>query len=148
MPTTPHLPIDQLVKGFQDHSLPLSQWTHEAHLRTGLWHLYHYSPDEATCILRAGIITYNHAQGGTNTPTGGYHETITLFWIAVLHHFIQQFSSDTTFAALEQQFLAGPLSDKNLPFLYFSRQRLLSTAARSRWMEPDLQAMPGEAGST
>jgi hypothetical protein len=141
MPETPTLSIEQLVQSFQDLSLPLSEWTHEAHLRAGLWHVYHYSLDEATCLLRAGIIIYNHAQGGKNTPNSGYHETITLFWISVLDHFVKTFPAGNSLPFIENQFLQSKWASKNLPFLYFSRERLFSVKARSRWIEPDLQPL-------
>lgn len=139
MPATHTLPIEQLIRSFKDRSLPAAHFTHEAHLRTGLWYVYHHQDDEATCLLRAGIIIYNHSQGGVNDASNGYHETITLFWIAILSRFVRQFPADTAFEEIEQKFMNSPLADKNLPFLYFSRERLLSAAARSRWMEPDIQ---------
>lgn len=141
MPESSILPIDQLANAFQDQSLPPSRWTHEAHLRVGLWHVYHYSLEEATCLLRAGIIIYNHVQGTPNTPSSGYHETITLFWTRILYHFAHSFSADTSLADIEFQFLKSDLFSKNLPFLYFSRERLFSVEARSRWIEPDLQPL-------
>lgn len=141
MPATHILPIDMLVQAFADRSLPLEQWTHEAHLRTALYYLYHHSEAEATCLLRSGIIIYNHHQGGVNTPDNGYHETLTLFWITIISRFIKSHASGNPLAAMEKDFLNCSQADKNLPFSYFSRQRLLSTEARSRWVEPDLQPL-------
>ena len=56
-------------------------WTHEAHLLVALWHLHNHAVDEATCLLRARIISYNVAVGTENSSASGYHETMTLFWI-------------------------------------------------------------------
>lgn len=85
--------IKALVTQFQDRTLPKEAWTHEAHLIVALWYVQNYSKAEATCLLRAGIINYNVSVGTVNTPTGGYHETITLFWIGVIYDFLKSIKS-------------------------------------------------------
>jgi len=81
--------IEALVAQFQARTLPSARWTHQAHLATAVWFLKHHSRDEATCYLRSGIIAYNVAIGGQNTPAGGYHETLTLFWIDVVARYLE-----------------------------------------------------------
>lgn len=134
--------LDELVQQFQQLSLPKEAWTHQAHLCVGTWYLSHYTKSEATCFLRSGIITYNASLGGTNDPQNGYHETITLFWIWVLHNFVQQ----TNGSAYERcnKLVNSRYSGKQLPFLFFSRDRLLSVAARANWVEPDHRALDFE----
>ena len=39
--------IASLTRAFCDRTLRKSQWTHEAHLRVGLWHLLHASEEIA-----------------------------------------------------------------------------------------------------
>jgi hypothetical protein len=89
-----HTEIEALINGFTSQTLPLIAWTHEAHLTVALWFLYHYSQAEATCLIRSGIIVYNKASGGENTPQKGYHETITLFWIKIIGNYLQNNKSD------------------------------------------------------
>ena len=60
--------IQTLIEGFRSRTLPAAQWTHEAHLVTGLWFNYRYSDLEAICYLRSGIISYNISTGGENSP--------------------------------------------------------------------------------
>src|SRR5215218_2173125 len=76
--------IETLVRGFEDGSLPRAEWTHEAHLTMALWYLRLHPRDEATRLVRDGIRRYNEGQGNAT----GYHETITLAWIAVIVRFL------------------------------------------------------------
>ena len=80
--------IETLVAQFQNQTLPVAAWTHEAHLTVAVWYLTHYNLAEATCLLRSGIITYNNAVGTPNNATRGYHETLTLLWIRIVYYFI------------------------------------------------------------
>ena len=87
--------ILNLIEGFKSRTLPAAQWTHEAHLITGLWFNYTYSELEAICFLRSGIISYNISSGGENTSEKGYHETLTLFWCRILNSFVTKNASLT-----------------------------------------------------
>lgn len=134
--------ILDLVEGFRNRTLPAEKWTHEAHLTTALWFLVNYSKEEATCYLRSGIITYNVATGGENTPVGGYHETITLFWITIIDRFVSN-HPDLNLPELCHAFLRSTQASKELPMKYYSRELLFSTGARARWVAPDLMEMGG-----
>jgi hypothetical protein len=133
--------FNSLVQAFADHTLPRSQWTHQAHLTVALWYFIHYSPAEATNQIRKGIQQYNAAHGIPTTPTGGYHETLTLFWCRL----VQQFLADRQAASLTLETVNALIQrccDPKLPFVYYSRDRLLSLEARITWVEPDLQPLP------
>ena len=130
-------PIGKLIATFENFTLPIEEWTHEAHLSTALWYLYTYSKAEAICRIRSGIITYNHVQGGGNTPSRGYHETITLFWVWVIDNYLQQFGRDKSFEEVRTHFLGSKYAGKHLPMRYYTKKRLMSVEARSQWVEPD-----------
>ena len=68
--------------------MPKAEWTHEAHLRVGLWHLLRYPEGEALRRLRDGIRRYNTACGVAKTEASGYHETITRFCVRVIGRFL------------------------------------------------------------
>ncbi|MEL6653405.1 MAG: hypothetical protein AAFQ87_21620 [Bacteroidota bacterium] len=127
------------IAQFEAHTLPVSEWTHAAHIRTALWYVHHYGLEAALCYLRSGIITYNASVGGQNTPEGGYHETLTIFWTEAVAHWLADAEVGDSFgerwAAAEESYLM----DKQLPFRYWTKERLMSTGARARWLEPDLQ---------
>ncbi|MEN0003408.1 MAG: hypothetical protein AAF798_04670 [Bacteroidota bacterium] len=131
--------VDNLVKAFQNKSLPEKAWTHEAHLTVGLWYLTHYTKDQATCHLRSGIITYNASLGGKNDHQSGYHETMTLFWIWLLDQYLQRHKGDLI--ALIEQFLKSKYSSARLPFLFYSKDYLMSTQGRAAWVKPNLQGL-------
>ena len=135
------LDIRQLVAGFESQALPSNAWTHEAHLSVGLWYLLEYGLDIALCKIRPGIIAYNLASGGQNTADGGYHETLTIFWMRMLHQFVREYGrSSSRYETIRQQLLASPYADKGLPLKYYSRELLFSARARGQWVEPDLNA--------
>lgn len=135
----PH--IDRLAEEFCDRTLPKEEWTHEAHLRVGLWHLLHYSPTEAMSRLRDGIRQYNVVCGVANTDTSGYHETITQFYVTVIAHFLEGQDSSRPVEQLAADLLKT-YGDRHLLFIYYSKERLMSKQARRQWIEPDLTPMP------
>jgi hypothetical protein len=53
---------DQLAAAFCERTLPKGQWTHEAHLRVGLWHVLRHPADRALDLLRERISAYNVAR--------------------------------------------------------------------------------------
>ncbi|OKH46709.1 hypothetical protein NIES2101_24600 [Calothrix sp. HK-06] len=127
--------IENLVKAFDNCTLPRSEWNHAAHLTVALWYLKNYEQD-ATKRIREGIQKYNTAIVIQTTPNSGYHETITLFWIRT----VQNFLSIAEEKSILQ--LANELVSKyhpNLPLQYYSRELLMSWQARVNWVEPDLK---------
>lgn len=132
--------IETLVAQFQSQTLALDAWTHEAHLTVALWHLKNYSLAEATCYLRSGIITYNNAVGTPNNPSRGYHETLTLFWIKIVCHFVTT-NSDKNLLTLCNIFLESAYAAREFPLQFYSRDLLFSTEARAFWVEPDQKAL-------
>lgn len=131
---------DELAAAFLAGALPKSAWTHEAHLRVALWHVLRYGPAEALDRMRQGIRAYNQATGVVNSDTGGYHETITRFYVGMIETFVRQ--NDT---GLSQDILADRLvaqaGDRELPLRFYSRARLDSVAARRHWVEPDVRPL-------
>jgi hypothetical protein len=69
-------------------TLPKPAWTHPAHFAAAVW-LIRCRPDLRAKPVMPGIIrAYNAATGVANTPTGGYHETITQASIGAASHHI------------------------------------------------------------
>lgn len=127
-----------LVRAFVARTLPKSLWTHEAHLRVGLWHVQHHGADEALRLLRERIAAYNEAVGTANTDDSGYHETLTRFYVQVIAAFVAA-SKDRD--DLERR-LIEERGARDLPLRYYSKERLFSVPARRGWVEPDLRALP------
>ena len=128
--------IAALVAAFNDTTLPRASWTHAAHLTVALWYLLRHDAEEATALIRAGILSYNAAHGIATTPTGGYHETLTLFWIGCVRAYLAAHTCDTPLVALANGLCAR--YDKNTPLKHYTRERLFSPEARAGWVAPDL----------
>lgn len=132
--------ITTLTDGFKNKELTEAQWTHEAHLTVGIWFLKNYDRYKATCRLRSGIIELNVSLGGKNTPTDGYHETITLFWIWLIRKYIEA-NPEKSVLGLCNAFLNSKYADRNLLLNFYSREVLFSIKARAVWVEPDKKKM-------
>jgi len=132
--------LERLVRKFQAGTLPKEEWTHSAHLIVALDHARRYKPAEAIDRLRSSIKRYNKATGTPETPTRGFHETITLAWFHLVRHFLEVFDDGRSFAALADAVVQ--LYSKDEIFAHYSRERLMTPEARARWIEPDLQPLP------
>jgi hypothetical protein len=78
----------RLVAQFENCTLPKEEWTHQAHLTVGLWYASRLPYQEALVAVREGILRLNAAHGVPTTPTRGYHETITRFYVRVLCDYV------------------------------------------------------------
>jgi len=129
-----------LVRRFEDCTLPREEWTHAAHLTVALWHLLQFDWPEAVAHVRRGIKRYNAAHGILTTPTGGYHETLTLFWLRTVRRFLEAERNEArALVHLANELIAT--ADKGLPLTLYTRERLFSPEARAGWVEPDLKPL-------
>jgi hypothetical protein len=51
-------PLGDLVEAFRAATLPRAEWTHEAHLRVGAWHVHHHGAEGALPLLRAALFRF------------------------------------------------------------------------------------------
>ena len=131
-----------LVEQFIGCTLPKTEWTHEAHLITCVWHLEQYSQLESICLLRSRIITYNHSVGGQNTTSGGYHETLTQFYVKVIDHFLLNLDNpNLSFKEKCDRLLLSPIANREYPLEYYTKELLYSLTCRATWVEPDLKGL-------
>jgi hypothetical protein len=126
--------IEAFISDFEDCSLPGGAWTHGKHLVVALWYLLHFPREEASRRIREGIQRYNLSRGKTD----GYHETITLAWIAVISDFLARQGRERPVADLAQELLAT-CGQKEYLLRFYSRDRLFADEARRQWVEPDLR---------
>jgi hypothetical protein len=133
-------PISSLLADFEAGVIPRDQWNHRAHLTMALWYILDYGPDQGAARIREGILRYNKAQNIEQTPTGGYHETVTRFYIWLVQRFV--LTSDTARPRLELlEDLCRRYGDPDYPLRYYSKERLFSWEARTGWVPPDLRPM-------
>jgi hypothetical protein len=109
------------------------EWTHDAHVAVCWAALRHRSPADVAGLLRTAIRRHNEANGTPNTPTSGYHETITRYYVDAIADL-----GDVPAAAA----LASPRCRRDAPLGYWHRDTLLGRDARARWVEPDRAPLP------
>ena len=132
--------IRALADAFERGEVAPGAWTHNAHLVVALWCLLLYGPEEGGERVRTGIQRLNAANGVPQTPGRGYHETITRFYLWAIRRHLRDAPPDASLADLANTLVAA-WGDRNRPFEYYSRDRLMSWEARTGWVEPDLKKL-------
>ena len=133
--------IESVVHGFQWCTLPRERWTHGAHLTVALWYHLRLPWPDAEKLIRLGIKRFNTSHGIMTTATGGYHETMTLFWIHLVRGYLDEVRAQKLPALTLFNKVIERYGRKELPLEYYSRERLMSPEARARWVEPDLKKL-------
>jgi hypothetical protein len=127
--------IEALVSAFESCSFHPEEFRHYQHLTVALWYVWHHSPVEAKEKVTTGIRRLAETYGKT-----GYHETITLFWLRMVSHFVAEHKSNslkTTANALIEEY-----DNKDLIRQFYSEELLNSPEAKAAWVEPDLKPLP------
>ena len=138
--------IRNLTDALVEKSLPKARWTHAAHLAATFELLHRYSPEELAERLPNIIRSYNDVTATPNSDTGGYHQTITLFYIQVINYFMRTLPERVGYLAGCNSLIMGPYGERDYMLGYYSKDRLFSIDARRGWVEPDLKAMNFELG--
>lgn len=134
--------IEALAEGFVAGTLPKARWTHEAHFAAALW-LILKRPDLVPEHAMPDLIRrYNESVGGVNDDQSGYHETITQASLRMTRRVVAGLPAGTTPAVALARVMASPLGDRDWLFTYWSRERLMSVAARRGWVAPDRRTLP------
>ena len=126
--------IEVLVRAFEGCTLPKAEWTHREHLTVALWYLRHNPREEATSRMREGIRRFNLSHGNTT----GYHETITLAWIAVISRFLEGTTTANPFRRSSGSCWRNA-AEKDYLLRFYSEDVLISEQARRNWVPPDLR---------
>jgi hypothetical protein len=136
------LDLDTLAARFEAAAIPAVEWTHHAHICVGAWHVHHLGPQTALARLRAGIRRLNEAHGTVNSTTRGYHETITAAYVRLITHFFAACPADMPLPDRAAALLSSALAERSYLLRHYTRDRLMSPAARAAWIEPDLEPLP------
>jgi hypothetical protein len=91
--------------------------------------------------MRARISAFNLSVGGANTPTSGYHETLTHFWLLIVAELLRQRQPASRLEAA-QQAVAAFGQARTLHTLYYSGDVVKDSEARRQWRQPDLLPLP------
>ena len=134
--------IARIGEGLLARTLPREEWTHEAHL-AATTHLLLCHPEIDLDRELPGLIRrYNESVGGVNSDSEGYHDTITRVFLHGIRLFLSEADLEGPLHELVNELLLSPIGRRDWPLRFYSREHLLSVAARRRFIPPDVAALP------
>ncbi|MBZ5491019.1 MAG: hypothetical protein LAO76_08815 [Acidobacteriia bacterium] len=122
-----------LVDRLERCLLGKEEFHHRDHLAVAVVYLYASDLETAMDRMRSNLKRFAAHHG----MSGLYHETLTRFWLLQVERHMDRSE------CLEQSVrkIQEKLSDKNLAFEYYSRERIDSQEAKEKWIEPDLKPL-------
>jgi hypothetical protein len=134
--------IHHIGEGLLARTLPKEEWTHAAHFAASLW-LMRYRPELDLVIAMPGFIrAFNESVGGVNSDSSGYHETITQASLRAARGVFDAYPAELPVWRIVNALMSTNLANPNWLLEYWTRDRLMSVAARREWLEPDLKSLP------
>jgi hypothetical protein len=126
-----------VVQKFETCVFAPDAFHHREHLTVALCYLAESDEQAALKRLRSNLFRFlSHHRIEKNV----YHETVTLFWLKRVRHFLEHTDRARELALLAND-LIEECVDARLINTHFSKELLASEAARQQWVEPDLQAL-------
>jgi len=125
-----------LVRSFENATIPHDDWKHAEHLVVALYYLTHHDLDTAYGKMRSGILNLlEHGFKVDLKKEMPYHETITRFWMRTVAEYN---AAKNGTSLLDKANEVAYKWAKDYPLKFYSREFLFSDKARSRFVEPDL----------
>ncbi len=123
--------VRELVDAFESGTIAPSQFDHAAHMAAGLSYLSTMPLAEATARMRSSLLKFT-ARHGIDV----YHETITTFWMRLLHNLANGPYRDVPLwtrinLVVKRWEHAGAVE------AHYSRELISSKMARQNWVLPD-----------
>ena len=134
--------VARVGEGLLACTLPRAEWTHEAHLAATTYLLLKHREIDLDVQLPGIIRGYNESVGGVNSDEEGYHDTITRAFLHGVRLFLSEADTDGPVHELVNELLHSPMGRRDWPLRFWSRERLMSVAARRGWVAPDIEALP------
>jgi hypothetical protein len=125
--------LDEFAAG----SVPSAEWTHQAHIAMATVYLARYG-DSVLPHTRAALRNHLLSRG---KPIGLYHETLTIFWLAVIAEAMQAQQTLPLHAVVCRNCAAFGGQSK-LHARYYSFDVFNSAEAHAHWIRPDLLPLP------
>lgn len=133
--------IEEIGEGILSATLPKERWTHAAHCLATIYLIKARPVMDLPTEMPSIIRRYNEAVGTANSDTGGYHETLTQFYLMAIRGYLAHKAEALTLEAASAMVLASPIGQRDFPLTYYSQDRLFSLEARRGWVEPDLRPL-------
>ena len=128
--------IEEVVEKFENCVYSPKEFTHARHLTVAAWYLMSLPREEALARMRENLLRFTAHHG-----VQGYHETITQFWLRMAEIFLDSCPKTQGFREVLNA-LMEHFPDKQIIFIHYSEERLMSAQARAHWVEPDLKFLP------
>jgi hypothetical protein len=125
------------LEAFEACRLSKGTFHHREHIQLAYIVLARHPLKEAYPRFKALLLKFLEANGIEESK---YHETMTYAWLLAVRHCMQQGGETAGSAPFIE---ANPmLLDTSILFTHYTRERLLSDAAREAFVEPDLAPIP------
>jgi hypothetical protein len=124
------------VRKFEACEYALAEFSHARHLAVAACYLKGMPFEAALDRMRASLLRFTAHHG-----VSGYHETITRFWLLLVDQYLRTLPAQLLLPDQVNQLIAQ-YPTKQVLFDYYSRDRVMSEAARQHWTEPDLAPLP------
>ena len=134
--------IAHLGEGLIARTLAKTEWTHEAHLGATMYLLLERPDVDIDKELPDLIRRFNESVGGVNNDSEGYHDTITRSYLHGVRLFLAEADRSEPLYELVNALLLSPMGRRDWPLRFWSKDRLMSVAARRGFVPPDLVALP------
>jgi hypothetical protein len=127
--------IREIVQKFEACQYAPEEFTHTHHLTVACCYLCTLDRPEALVRMRSGLKRFIAHHGKQ-----GYHETITRFWMELLAGYLEDLPAEMSLAS-KVNCAVERYGSKQILFSYYTRERVMSEAAKQDWIAPDLQAI-------
>ena len=123
--------VHELVAAFESGTIAPSQFNHAAHMATALSYLAVDSFVDAQARMREALLQFTARHG-----IDDYHETITTFWMRLLHHLANGPYRDVPLWS-RINLIVKRWEHAGVVETHYSRELISSKAARQNWVLPD-----------
>jgi hypothetical protein len=130
--------LDAFITRIAARQMPNEEFSHRNHLAMAACTVFGGGSLED---VRATILALNQANGVEQTPTGGYHETLTVAWHALVAAHLRSLPVETP-RLLAVNSVLHAYADKRAVLQHYSRDLVMSWEARRGFVEPDLKPLP------
>jgi len=131
---------DSFINAFENGTLPIEEWKHEAHVRVSWIYLSRHPYQAASERIKTGIKNFIRMKG---LNAGGYSETLTQVYIHLIE-FLRRNKAETAQTWNDFRSSSPEILDRvdPLPLRHYRKETILSEAGKSRFIEPDLKPLP------
>lgn len=130
--------LDALMARIVAREVPNAEFSHRYHLAMCACTVFSGGTLDD---VRDTILALNAANKVEQTTTGGYHETITVAWHALIVAHLKSLPHETP-RLLAVNSVLHEFQDKYTLLRHYSRDRIMSWEARKGFVAPDLAPLP------